>query len=254
MPAFQQECCKPRANKLKLAEAVELARSFERSAQDLKALNNPSGSQFGNSINYTTGNSASSNTGRGSLNSRVGHNGGGRSEASAGHIKCKYCGYTAHKPGNDCPAYGKQCKNCGRNNHFKSVCQGRTVGQSNSSGLQGLVGNQSGSRGVYSNYRGGQQQNQTRPAPPSNNRVNQVAYGHEQCLPNDDDEYFRPSRSKEDEADYAEFKRWRDGKTWIAAIDEPCGIVNEGPRQTVFLQGSLVRHRLAGKRDRPDHI
>jgi len=34
---------------------------------------------------------------------------------------CKYCG-KQHPPGK-CPAYGKQCKNCLKQNHFVSVCK-----------------------------------------------------------------------------------------------------------------------------------
>ena len=34
---------------------------------------------------------------------------------------CKYCG-KSHSRGN-CPAYGKKCQKCGKENHFKSVCK-----------------------------------------------------------------------------------------------------------------------------------
>ena len=35
--------------------------------------------------------------------------------------KCKFCGYS--HPANKCPAYGKTCSKCGKNNHFQSVCR-----------------------------------------------------------------------------------------------------------------------------------
>ena len=38
---------------------------------------------------------------------------------------CKYCG-TWHDAGK-CPAYGKNCSKCGKNNHFASVCMSRTT-------------------------------------------------------------------------------------------------------------------------------
>ena len=34
---------------------------------------------------------------------------------------CKYCGKT-HRKGN-CPAFGKKCGKCGKENHFKAVCK-----------------------------------------------------------------------------------------------------------------------------------
>jgi len=34
---------------------------------------------------------------------------------------CRFCGHT-HKP-RQCPAYGKTCKECGKKNHFTSVCE-----------------------------------------------------------------------------------------------------------------------------------
>ncbi len=35
---------------------------------------------------------------------------------------CKYCGLRIHKPGENCPAYGKTCRKCGRRNHFARQC------------------------------------------------------------------------------------------------------------------------------------
>ncbi|CAG2193058.1 SLC30A2 [Mytilus edulis] len=35
---------------------------------------------------------------------------------------CGYCGFD-HGEGNKCPAYGKQCRNCDKYNHFASVCR-----------------------------------------------------------------------------------------------------------------------------------
>ena len=45
----------------------------------------------------------------------------GRNWSSNNNKSCKYCGKT-HSKGN-CPAYGKKCQKCGRDNHFKSVCR-----------------------------------------------------------------------------------------------------------------------------------
>ena len=49
---------------------------------------------------------------------------------------CEYCGRTGfHKAGKDCPAYGKQCRNCDRWNHFAAVCKSRA--RNESSNMQG---------------------------------------------------------------------------------------------------------------------
>lgn len=34
---------------------------------------------------------------------------------------CRYCGYDHKK--NMCPAYGKECMNCKKQNHFAKVCR-----------------------------------------------------------------------------------------------------------------------------------
>ena len=40
-----------------------------------------------------------------------------------GH-RCEYCGKTGlHKPGKDCPVYGKQCLKCAKFNHFAACCK-----------------------------------------------------------------------------------------------------------------------------------
>ena len=51
-----------------------------------------------------------------------------RSQSSGGVIKdCKYCG--SNHPHRQCPAYGKNCKTCGKKNHFaKKCCSGKAQG------------------------------------------------------------------------------------------------------------------------------
>jgi hypothetical protein len=39
--------------------------------------------------------------------------------------QCQYCGYD-HRKGDNCPAFGKRCRKCNKENHFSSVC--RSVG------------------------------------------------------------------------------------------------------------------------------
>ena len=45
----------------------------------------------------------------------------GRAKSSSSVRNCKYCG-KSHSRGN-CPAYGKKCQKCGKENHFKAVCK-----------------------------------------------------------------------------------------------------------------------------------
>ena len=44
--------------------------------------------------------------------------------------KCGYCGKQKHKSKHDCPAYGKFCDNCKKENHFASVCKSERKGDS----------------------------------------------------------------------------------------------------------------------------
>ena len=45
----------------------------------------------------------------------------GIAKSSSSVRNCKYCG-KSHSRGN-CPAYGKKCQKCGKENHFKAVCK-----------------------------------------------------------------------------------------------------------------------------------
>ena len=57
------------------------------------------------------------NRGRGKFRSQS----KGRAKSSSSVCNCKYCG-KSHNKGN-CPAYGKRCQKCGKENHFKAVCK-----------------------------------------------------------------------------------------------------------------------------------
>ena len=54
-----------------------------------------------------------------------------KSRSQSGGRDCKYCG--SNHPHRQCPAYGKNCKTCGKKNHFAKKCrsnkgQGQTQG------------------------------------------------------------------------------------------------------------------------------
>ena len=36
--------------------------------------------------------------------------------------QCQYCGYN-HRKSDNCPAFGKRCRKCNKENHFSSVCR-----------------------------------------------------------------------------------------------------------------------------------
>ena len=56
-----------------------------------------------------------------------------KSRSQSGIGDCKYCG--SHHPCRQCPAYGKNCKTCGKKNHFAKKCRsGKGQGQSQGTG------------------------------------------------------------------------------------------------------------------------
>ncbi|KAL7857277.1 hypothetical protein SRHO_G00161760 [Serrasalmus rhombeus] len=42
------------------------------------------------------------------------------------NISCKFCGKRHERNKKKCPAFGKKCKKCGRDNHFAAMCKTRT--------------------------------------------------------------------------------------------------------------------------------
>ena len=44
-------------------------------------------------------------------------------ESSSSKRPCGYCGYEHSKGKSNCPAYGKTCRKCHKDNHFESVCK-----------------------------------------------------------------------------------------------------------------------------------
>ena len=61
--------------------------------------------------------SIQTNRGRGKFRSKS----QGRGRSTSGVRNCKYCG-KSHNRGN-CPAFGKKCQKCRKENHFKAVCK-----------------------------------------------------------------------------------------------------------------------------------
>ena len=66
----------------------------------------------------------------------------------SGKQSCRYCGGKRHKERQQCPAYGKFCRNCGKSNHFQSVCRA----QPNNKQLHVVTTEQSGDESDDSLY------------------------------------------------------------------------------------------------------
>ena len=63
---------------------------------------------------------------------------GVRARSSSSIKNCNYCGIS-HNRGN-CPAYGKRCQKCGKENHFKSVCKSGSLDKRDHSKPRGKKG------------------------------------------------------------------------------------------------------------------
>jgi hypothetical protein len=85
-----------RENEESLAKVVDICRAAETSQQQLKAIKTGVDMASSSSVSAVT-----------NANNKI--------------LVCGNCGY-AHAP-RTCPAFGKTCSSCGRDNHFASVCR-----------------------------------------------------------------------------------------------------------------------------------
>lgn len=110
---------------LHLDRAIEICRSAEETKyqiEEMQASNNASGNNVSMDVNwvnknrksYTNSNTQSPNESKTSYKDSFINS-------------CKFCG-GKHKV-RECPAYGKSCLNCGRQNHFAKVCKSKTINQ-----------------------------------------------------------------------------------------------------------------------------
>jgi len=82
---------------LTLQKALEICRSCEQTQRQLRDINNPT------EKTYAVSRSASQRKG--------------------GLPNCKYCNRKHEFSKGKCPAYGKQCRNCGKQHHFAICCK-----------------------------------------------------------------------------------------------------------------------------------
>lgn len=103
-----------------LAKAVEVLRVSEATRQQLKHINDEvTDGQSINAVKVQHSSTATSDQSQSNATSRQ--------RASTTKAKpCTYCGQKHER--NNCPAFGKQCHQCGKLNHFKSVCRQQNKG------------------------------------------------------------------------------------------------------------------------------
>lgn len=107
---FQSKCCRmPDADKLTIAEALEIARGYEQDRANVEALNRAKTVHFADARRIQPG------------PARRATDPGPRPSNSA----CAYCGGAQHANRQDCPAKGKVCRGCGKPDHFQRVCRAK---------------------------------------------------------------------------------------------------------------------------------
>jgi len=116
MDQFQQKCC--RQDALTLKDALELARGYERTSENVKCLRMSKTDTYTpiNDINYV------SSKPKPAIRPKSDN-------------KCYNCGKDRHLNKADCPAQSQECRKCHKLNHFSSVC--RSSGYSKAKQLPG---------------------------------------------------------------------------------------------------------------------
>ena len=106
--------------KLTLANAITMARQKEAVKAQIKEqrLSNVDALYTGSA----RGGHPRSERGRGRGRGHPGRGGHQGAVGGSSIQNCKYCGGTHGK--RQCPAYGKECRNCRKKNHFAKVCRG----------------------------------------------------------------------------------------------------------------------------------
>ena len=105
---------------LTLNRAVNMCRIAEISEQQLQQIGNKMEDvHFTRKKNYATKKAQQSS----GTDYAVKRNADKAKKTNKNYGKCKYCGRDHEFDKRKCPAYGKSCKICGKNNHFASVCK-----------------------------------------------------------------------------------------------------------------------------------
>lgn len=88
-----------REKKLTLDSCIQLCRAAEMSRDNVKTISGPTVEE----VHAVQGSA--------------------RNKQPENMVDCKFCGKSHEKNKQKCPAYGKKCKNCGKDNHFAAKCK-----------------------------------------------------------------------------------------------------------------------------------
>lgn len=105
---FKAKCCAK--EDLKLKDALAIARTLERSAADVNGLTQPTAAELERKFSLNYASTSAPNR--------------AKPKPSSDSPYCNHCGYEKHGHNKKCPAKGKKCDNCGKMNHYATVCMG----------------------------------------------------------------------------------------------------------------------------------
>ena len=91
-----------REKKLELDVCVQLCRAAELSRENCRTIAGPTMEE---EVHAVSGGGAA------------------RQNYTRNTVECKFCGRTHERDKRKCPAFGKKCKTCGKDNHFSIVCR-----------------------------------------------------------------------------------------------------------------------------------
>lgn len=110
---------------LTLDKAIDIARSHEIAQAQLKTIDGSSSSQ--EQAVHAIGKQSTKKVAWKARQGKMKEHSGNvhKPDEYRDRKTCSYCGNKAHESKENCPAKGKQCKNCNKWNHFAKVCHSR---------------------------------------------------------------------------------------------------------------------------------
>ncbi len=224
------------AKDLTLAKAIEIAKSFQNCRANLNALHKPfiasqsinfAGTQSNNKLDQKR---STKPTRPSECNSRSGQ---AHTNQSTSQMTCRNCGRPAHKERNHCPASGKQCDNCLKYNHFRSVCRSQPASRSHGQPNQAYSNRTkqgNGSSHWDSTNRHGIQNSSSGVQTNPGMSVNQINTGTE------------VNGRQVDEQDYAAYLKWKYESANDFYVMQDPKRRSQHPRVTILVNGQQQEH------------